>query len=448
MEDVGSGLDYQRKRFVEIMRRVEAGEIKEIIIAHKIELRPTQAQEAHFRKACGTARFAYNWGLARWSELYAAGEKVNDRRLKAELNRIKRERFPWMYEVTKCAPEAALADLGTAWANYFRDLRKKGARRAMRPQFKRKGRCREKFYGSNDQFVIDEKRIRLPHIGWVRLAERLRFEGRIMSATVSREANRWFVAVQVEVEEVPIRRENQAPVGIDFGLKAAAVLSTGKVHTPPKALARNLQKLRRLSRELSRKKPGGRNREQAKLRLARGHRRIANLRRDWTHKLTTGITRRYGMIAIEDLGVANMLRNQKLARAIADVGWGEMRRQLGYEAARTGGRVVAVDRFFPSSRRCRRCSAKQEELTLVDRVFVCPACNHTEDRDLHTARNILREGLRIAKTTVGPTGSDACGQTASTGRKRFARQLEEAGRQEAAADDGQVKHREKVADAR
>ena len=251
-----------------------------VILAHKIELRPTQAQETYFRQACGTARFAYNWGLARWSELHAAGEKVTWLRLKAELNRIKKEQFPWMYEVTKCAPEAALADLGTAWANYFRDLKRKGARRAMRPQFKRKGRCRDKFYVSNDQFAMEGKRVRLPHVGWVRLTEELRFQGRILGATVSREADRWFVAVQVEVAEVPVRRESQAPVGIDFGLKAAAVLSTGKAYPAPKALAKNLAKLRRLSRELSRKRQGSRNREKAKLRLARLHRRIANLRRD------------------------------------------------------------------------------------------------------------------------------------------------------------------------
>jgi putative transposase len=416
-----------------------------VILAHKIEMRPAQAQETYFRKACGTARFAYNWGLARWSELYAAGEKVDHYRLKAELNRIKREQFPWMYEVTKCAPEAALADLGTAWANYFRDLKRKGTRRAMRPKFKRKGRCRDKFYVFNDQFVIDGKRIRLPHVGWVRLTEELRFQGKILGATVSREADRWFVAVQVEVAEAPVRRESQAPVGIDLGLRAAAVLSTGKTYAPPKALAKNLKKLRRLSRQLSRKKKGGSNREKAKLRLARLHRRIANLRRDWTHKLTTGITCKYGLIAVEDLGVMSLMQNHSLARAIADVGWGEIRRQLEYKAARMGGRVIAVDRFFPSSRECRKCGAKHETLTLADRVFVCPACNHPEDRDLHASRKVLREGLRMAKTTVGPTESDACGQRASTGRKRFASRLEEAGRQEAAANDGQVKHREKVA---
>ena len=135
-----------------------------MMLAHKIELVPAPAQEIYFRKACGTARFAYNWGLARWNELRAAGETPNALALKNELNAIKGERFPWMYDVTKCAPEAALADLGSAFANYFRDLRRRGGRRAKRPTFKKKGRCRDSFYVSNDQFVIEGRQIRLPHI--------------------------------------------------------------------------------------------------------------------------------------------------------------------------------------------------------------------------------------------------------------------------------------------
>ncbi len=179
--------------------------------AHRIELVPTPEQETYFRKACGTARFAYNWGLARWNELHAVGEQPNALALKKELNAIKGEQFPWMYEVTKCAPEAALADLGNAFANYFRDLHRKGGKRAKRPTFKKKGRCRDSFYVSNDQFAIAEKRIRLPHIGLVRMREDLRLQGKVVGATVSREADRWFVAVQVDAEDKPVQRKNQAP---------------------------------------------------------------------------------------------------------------------------------------------------------------------------------------------------------------------------------------------
>ena len=399
--------------------------------AHRIELVPTLEQETYFRKACGTARFTYNWGLQRWNEMLAAGKKPNVFVLKMALNAIKGEHFPWMYEVTKCAPEAALADLGTAFANYLRDLHRKGGRRARRPTFKKKGRCRDSFYVSNDQFVIEGQQIRLPHIGFVPMRERLRNGGRIMGASVSREADRWFVAVQVDVEDVPIQRENQAPVGIDLGIAHAATLSTGKVYNAPKSLAKNLRKLRRLSRGLSRKEKGSRNRQKAQMRVARLHRRIANIRRDWTHKLTTNLVRRYGVIVLEDLAVGNLMHNRHLARAIADVGLGELRRQLAYKAPAHGDRVVFVGRFFPSSKTCRRCGTRNDDLTLADRIFVCPACDHREDRDLHASRNILREGLRIIQTTEGPSESDACGQVASTKRSRFARRLVEAGRAQA-----------------
>ena len=396
-------------------------------LAHKIEIVPRPEQATYFRKACGTARFTYNWGLARWNELYSSGEKPTWLRLKKELNTIKETQFPWMYEVTKCAPEGALADLGRAFDSYLRGPIKKGGRRARKPTFKKKGRCRDSFYVSNDQFVIDDCRIRLPHIGYVPMRERLRFAGRILGATVSREADRWFVAVQVEVEEVPVQRESQAPVGIDLGIAHAATLSTGRYYDAPKSLARSLKKLRRLSRSLSRKQQGSRNREKARVRLARLHRRVANIRRDWTHKLTTNLTRKYGLIAMEDLALGNIMQNRHLSRAIADVGLGELRRQLRYKAPRRGGRVICVDRFFPSSKRCRRCGTSHDSLTLADRIFNCPACGHREDRDVHAARNILREGLRIQRTE-GPSGSNACGQVASTKRRRFASRLVEAGR--------------------
>ena len=403
-----------------------------MIRSHRIELVPTPEQETYFRKACGTARFTYNWGLQRWNEIHAVGEKPNVFVLKKELNALKGEQFPWMYEVTKCAPEAALTDLETAFANYFRDLHKpKGRKRAQKPTFKKKGRCRDSFYVSNDQFVIEGQQIRLPHIGFVPMREELRFQGRILGATVSREADRWFVAVQVDVEATPVQRESQAPVGVDLGILHAATLSTGKHYDAPRSLGKQLKKLRRLSRSLSRKAKGSRNRQRAKMRVARLHRRIANIRRDWTHKLTTNLTRRYGVIVLEDLAVANLMQNRHLGRAIADVGLGELRRQLAYKAPLRGGQVVFVGRFFPSSKICRRCGVRNDGLTLANRTFVCPACDHTEDRDLHASRNILREGLRIMKTTEGPSGSDACGQTASTKRSRFARRLVEAGRAQA-----------------
>lgn len=296
------------------------------------------------------------------------------------------------------------------------------------------------------------------------MREQLRFDGKILGATVSRAADRWFVSVQVDVPKSTCQRENQAMVGLDLGVSHAATLSTGKVHAAPKSLAKNLKKLRRLSRQASRKYEAfkkakaagsqehpGENLKQAWMDLARLHRKIANVRNDWLHKLTSNLTRKFSLIVMEDLNVAGMVQNCHLSRAIADIGMGELRRQLEYKALMQGGRVVTIDRFFPSSKLCRRCGFTLKDLSLGSRTYQCPACGHTEDRDLNAARNILREGLRLAKTTGGPPGSDACGQVASTKqRKRFASRLEEAGRAKAHGDgvSHPVKHQEKAANAR
>lgn len=383
-------------------------------LAHKIELAPTPEQVVDFKKACGTARFAYNWGLAKWEEMRKAGEKADWLKLKKLLNASKREQFSWMHEVTKCAPEAALANLGSAFANYVRDVNKpRGAKKARYPAFKKKGRSRDSFYLSNDRFIVRGNAIRMPHIGDVQMTEELRLGGKIMGATVSRSTDRWFVSIQVQTEVCPDRRKNRAPVGIDLGIAAAVTLSTGKKFDSPKSLGKHLKRLARLNRRLHRKKPGSKNREKAKTKVARLHRRVTNIRLDWLHKLTTGLTRKHGLIALEDLAVENLIQNRKLARAIADIGWGELERQLRYKAVLRGGRVVPVDRFFPSTQLCRKCGARHDCVTLADRTFVCvnPRCGHRENRDVNAARNILREGLRLS--TLGRRGIDACGQAVS-----------------------------------
>jgi putative transposase len=316
-----------------------------------------------------------------------------------------------------------------AFQNYFRDLKKPVKQRHFQyPVFKKKFVAKDKFYLANDQFGVEEKRIRLPHLGWVRMQENLRFEGKILSATVAREADRWVVAVIVETEiEVPIRSENQTPVGIDLGIHQAAMLSTGKTFTAPMSLATNLQKLKRLQRQLARKKTGSKNRDKARMRLARQHRRVANARADFLHKLTTNLARRYDTIFLEDLDVVAMLKNHQLARALSDVGMGEFRRQIEYKTQLQGGQAVLVDRYFPSSKQCRKCGQKNEKMTLRDRLFCCPFCGHREDRDLNAARNILAEGQRILKTTGGTPGSQACGPTVSSKYSRFGSRRVEAG---------------------
>lgn len=401
-----------------------------MLIAHKIALDPNNAQATYFARAAGTARFAYNWALAEWQKQYAAWKldnslpKPSQAALRRQLNAIKREQFPWMLEVTKCAPQMAIIQLGEAFRNFF-------AGRAKYPKFRKKG-ADDRFTLTNDQFSVEGSRIRIPKLGWVRMREPLRFAGTIMSATISRVADRWFVSIAVDTEDPPKRRaENQGAVGVDLGVSALATLSTGERIPGPKPHKALLDRLRRLSRSLSRKQKGSANRRKARARLARLHARMANIRGDALHKLTSELTRRFHTIAIEDLDVRGMVRNRHLARAIADMGFFEFRRQLEYKAGRRGGCVVVADRFFPSSKTCSACGSVQENMPLSIRQWTCPDCGASHDRDLNAARNILAHRLAVLNgPTASSAGCEACGEEGS-GRCRKAAVKPASAKQEA-----------------
>lgn len=377
-----------------------------MIIAHKIALDPNNAQATYFARAAGTARFAYNWALAEWQRQYAAWKQDNSlpkpsqAALRRQLNAIKREQFPWMLEVTKNAPQMAIIQLGEAFKNFF-------AGRAKYPKFRKKG-VHDRFTLTNDQFSIDGSCIRIPHLGWVRMRESLRFAGKIMSATISRVADRWFVSITVDTEDPPkSRAENQGAVGVDLGVAALATLSTGETITGPKPHKALLDRLRRLSRSLSRKQKGSSNRRKAKAKLARLHARIANIRSDALHKLTTEITRRFHTIGIEDLNVRGMAKNRHLARSIADMGFFEFRRQLEYKATMRGGVVAVADRWFASSKTCSACGSVQEALPLSVRQWICPDCGTRHDRDLNAAINLKNMAV---SSTVSACGEEGAGR--------------------------------------
>jgi putative transposase len=375
-----------------------------MLTAHKIRLDTNNVQATYLGRASGVARFAYNWALAEWQRQYVARQSnpalpaPSQLALRRQLNAIKRDQFPWMLDVTKCAPQMAIIQLGEAFKNFF-------AHRARYPAFKRKGE-HDRFTISNDQLRIDDQRIRIPNLGWVRMREKLRFAGRIVSATVSRLAGRWYVSITVDTPNLLLPpAENQSAVGIDLGVSALATLSTGEVFTGPKALRSLLERLRRLSRILSRKVQGSRNRMKAKLKLARLHARIGNLRRNGLHQLTASITRRFHTIGVEDLNVKGMLGNRHLARAIADMGFYELRRQLAYKAARRGGQVMAVDRWYPSSKLCSSCGYKLESLALGTRQWTCPGCAAEHDRDVNAAVNLKNMAVSSIATACGGAGA-------------------------------------------
>jgi putative transposase len=389
-----------------------------VTLAHRVRLIPSADQEAYFRKACGVARFAYNWALAEWQRRYAAGEKPNEVALRKALNAIKHEQFPWMREVTKNAPQQAIKNLGRAYANFFDDLKKyrRGEmpwKRVRVPKFKKKGKTRDSFRADNgsdathpDAVAVDGKRVKLPVIGWVRMREEVRFAGKIVSVTVSREANAWYASFTIEVEYEPEAHVLGNTVGVDLG---SATLATRSDDTPkvpaPKPLRRYLKKLKRLSRALSRKQRGSNNRAKAKTTLARLHARIGHIRQDALHKLTTDLVRNASTIVIEDINVAGMLANRHLSRAIADLGFFEFRRQLEYKTAMAGGTLIVADRWYPSSKLCSVCGAKNETLKLSERTWTCASCGTSHDRDTNAARNLARYPESWAGSACGAEGA-------------------------------------------
>jgi putative transposase len=361
-----------------------------IVLSHQIQIKnPTYKQEQYLRQACGTARFAYNWGLEEWKKQYEAGNKPTAFKIKKAFNAIKPIDFPWVFNVTKCASEQAFSDLGKAFKRFF-----KGQSRY--PRFKKKG-VRNSFYLSNDQFKVAENRLKIPKLGWVKLTESLRFSGKLLSATVSSVADKWFVSLHVQIETAPVNvSENQADVvGVDLGIKNLATLSNGETVEGSKPLKKLSRRLARMQRHLAKCTKGSKRYLRQKIKIARLHYRIRNIRQDDLHKLTHHLCQDFKIICLEDLNVKGMMKNHRLAKAISDMGFYEFKRQLEYKAGLYGNWISVVSKWFPSSKTCSNCGHKKFEMTLSERVYRCNFCGFEIDRDLNAAINLEREGLRL-----------------------------------------------------
>jgi putative transposase len=364
--------------------------------AYKTELDLSDRQVTACKQHAGAARWAYNWGLRVKQECYQATKTSPTAiDLHRELNVLKKTAVPWMYKVSKCAPQEALWNLDAAFTNFFR-------RCALKKQGKWKGKLgypqlktKKKGLGSfrlTGRIEVSEEAIVLPRLGRLQLKERgyLPTSGvQILSATVSEQAGHWYVSLQVEQEQV-VPANTGPVVGIDLGIKRLATLSDGEVIPNPRHLKRRLKKLKRLQRVVSRRKKGGKNRKKAVRTLARLHRQIKNQRRNTLHQVTIRLAKTKSVLVIEDLHVAGMLKNHHLAQAIGDVGFYEFKRQLLYKATWYGSRVILADRWEPSSKRCSGCGWIDADLTLSDRTFHCQQCGLVLDRDLNAAINLAK----------------------------------------------------------
>jgi len=389
--------------------------------AFRFELSPNATQRRALAQHIGAARFAYNWGLERSQKALEEGKRLpSAAELHKAWNAWKRENAPWWTEVSKCAPQEAFRDLEKALKNW-----RKGKSRF--PRFKRKKLTSDNGARFTGAIKVFSRHIQLPRIGRVRSKEptakllKLLEEGKakILSATVSREADRFYVSLTCEVERPDpkpkeVRSEDDV-VGIDLGLSSFATLSDGPPIDAPKPLAKKLKLLKRRSKQLSRKEKGSNSSKKAALAMARLHRKVKNLRRDFLHKLTTWLARTKPAIVVEDLNVRGLSRGP-LSRSVADVGWGTFLRMLEYKAKWYGATLIVAPRSFPSSRLCSRCGHLHGKMPLSQRVFRCEACDLEMDRDLNAALNLKKYGLaHLTGPTASSAGSHACGDPSGGG---------------------------------
>lgn len=359
--------------------------------ARKYELDPTAYQRTLLYRTAGCARHAYNWCLAQSS---ASKELTGKSTPFAELSRLLTQHrgdpdFAWLREVPVVPQCDAVKDLNAAYQAFFQ-------KKAKYPVFKKRGsRDSFKVARSADEILrvlsVGSEKVRLELIGEVRLKEALSPIGRPINATVSRDADRWYIAVAYEVEIADPVPPTGAPVGIVVGLKHFATLSDGTVINSPRALDSNLRKLRRLQRQLSRKVKGSSNRRNAAMKVARLHRRITNIRADHAHKLSTLLATTKQGIAVETLDIKGMVRNDKLARHISDVAWGRFILLLDYKCKWYGSELSRVGQWEPTNKTCSACGYVMDVMPLNIRHWECPACGASHDRDVNDAVNILHK---------------------------------------------------------
>ncbi len=370
--------------------------------AYKYRFYPSDEQKRILAQTFGCCRYVYNWALRqRTDAYYQRGERLYYEGTAQRLVLLKKqEETIWLNEVSSVPLQQALRHLDRAFRNFFEG-------RAEYPTFKKKRHQQAATYASN-AFTWDGHDLTLAKmdtpltIHWSRPLPK---GAKPSSVTVSKDtAGRYFVSLLVEEDIKPLPVVNKQ-VGLDLGLKSMVITSDGHTSGNPKFFHKDEKKLAKAQRRHAKKKKGSKNREKARLKVARIHARIGDRRRDYQHKLSTQIIRENQVVCVESLQVKNMVKNHCLAKAISDVGWSEFVRQLEYKAEWYGRTLVKIDKWYPSSKRCFDCGHLLDSLTLDVRCWTCPECGVVHDRDINAAQNILAAGLAVT----------ACGEAVRPG---------------------------------
>ena len=368
--------------------------------AYKFRFYPDPEQENILARTFGSARFAYNYMLRlRTDAWYERQERIGYHETSSALTLLKKDTdFGWLNEVSCVPVQQSLRHLQTAFTNFF-------AKRAAYPSFKSKHGKQSAEYTSS-AFKWDGKSLTLAKMKEplaIRFSRTIPKAAKVTTVTVSKDtAGRYFVSMLCD-DAVATLPEATGQIGIDLGLTHFAVLSTGEKIAAPNVFRKNEKKLAKLQRRLAKKQKGSKNRAKAKLKVARIHAKIADTRRDFTHKLSTRLIRENQTIATETLAVKNMLKNGNLAKSISDAGWSDFVRQLEYKAKWYGRTLVGIDKWYPSSKRCSACGFVVSKMPLSVREWTCPECGVVHDRDINAACNILAAGLAVS--ALGESGN-------------------------------------------
>ncbi|MFI6064341.1 RNA-guided endonuclease InsQ/TnpB family protein [Micromonospora sp. NPDC051227] len=394
-----------------------------VLLRFNFRVYPTSGQQEALARAFGCARVVFNDGLRARQQAREAGlPYVTDAELSRQVTAAKLipERA-WLGEVSSVVLQQALADLNTAYRNFFTSISgKRKGRTVAAPRFRSRKDNRQAIrFTANARFkVLDNGRLRLPKIGDVQVRWSRTLPAMPTSVTVIRDgAGRYFASFVVQTTDAPLP-ETDSEVGIDLGLTHFAVMSDGTKVTAPKFLRRAARKLKRLQQDLSRKTKGSNRRKKTVVKIARAHARVADTRRDWQHKLSTAIIRDNQAVYVEDLCVTGLGRT-RLAKSVHDAGWTQFTAMLEYKAARYGRTFARVDRFFPSTRMCSDCGRVTDKMTLNVRTWVCPCGSH-HDRDVNAARNIRAAGradLNDRRAQIRPASVPAPRSEAVTHRE-------------------------------